>query len=114
MQQLELNENSIIEVVNSNKVSYKLYFNYNTTRQGWFVDVASEEFNIYGIKAVCSPNILRQWQNKLNFGIAIIADNELDPFFAEDFASERAKIYLVEPQDLDAQNILYKSLAYRL
>lgn len=112
MQQLELNENSVIEVVNSDKVSYKLYFNYNTTRQSWFVDVISEDFKICGIKVLCMPNILRQWQSKLKFGIGIVADNELDPFFSQDFAAERARIFLIEPQDLDAQNILYNSFDY--
>ena len=110
MQIISLNEQTVIEIINSKQESYKLAFSYNYNRQGWFIDIVSDSFKIYGLRITCNSNILRQWKDKLGFGIAIEAENDLEPFFQEDFLTERAKIYLLEPSDLEDQDNLLKGM----
>ena len=110
MQQITIVENSTIEVINAKQETYKGYINYNSSRQGWFVDIVSENFKIYGIRITSSPNILRQWRNKLGFGIGVLTENKSNPFFLEDFNTGRAKLYLLEPDDLDYQDFLYEQI----
>ena len=107
MQQITISENSTIEVINSKNETYTGYINYNTSRQGWFLDLVSENFKIYGIRITSCPNIIRQWKNKLGFGIGVLCENNSEPFFLEDFNTGRAKLFLIEPDDLAFQDIVY-------
>ena len=110
MQEITLKENSSIEIINAKEETYVGYINYNSSRQGWFLDLVSENFSIYGIRITSVPNILRQWQKKLGFGIGVLTENKSEPFFLEDFNTGRAKMYLLEPDDLEIQDILYEQI----
>lgn len=110
MQQIQLDEQNITEIVNAKQEKYKLCFNYNQTRQGWFVDVKSETFQCNGIRLASYPNILEQWENKLGFGLAVKCENNSEALYYEDFISGRANIFLLEPEDLEAQKVLWNSL----
>lgn len=107
MQEITITENSTIEIVNGNNETYTGYINYNSSRQGWFLDLVSENFKIYGLRLTSVPNILRQWQSKLGFGICVITENNSEPFFLEDFNTGRSKIYLLNPDDLYFQDLVY-------
>lgn len=107
MQQITFKENNIIEVINAENEVYTGYINYNSTRQGWFLDLVSEKFKIYGIRIASCPNILKQWTKRLGFGIGVMCENKSEPFFWEDFNTGRAKMYLLEPDDLKLQELLY-------
>lgn len=106
MQQITITKNSQIEIINAENETYTGYINYNTSRQGWFLDLVSENFKIYGIRITSIPNILRQWRNKLGFGISVSCENNSEPFFLEDFNTGRAKMFLLEPDDLIIQELL--------
>lgn len=110
MQQITITENSTIKIINAKEEVYTGYINYNTTRQGWFLDLVGENFKIYGIRITTCPNILRQWSSRLGFGIGILCEQKGEPFFWEDFNTERAKMYLLEPADLEYQEILYAQI----
>lgn len=110
MQEINISENSTIEIINSKNETYTGYINYNSSRQGWFLDLVSENFSIYGIRITSVPNILRQWKKKLGFGIGVITENKSEPFFIEDFNTGRAKMYLLEPDDLTFQDLLYEQV----
>ena len=107
MQQITIKENSTIEIINTKNETYTGYINYNSSRQGWFLDLVSESFKIYGIRITTSPNILRQWQKKLDFGIGVLCEKNSEPFFLEDFNTGRANLYLIEPDDLTIQDLIY-------
>lgn len=107
MQQITITENSTIEIINAKNETYTGYINYNSSRQGWFLDLVSESFSIYGIRMTSVPNILRQWKDRLGFGICVLTENKSEPFFLEDFNTGRAKMYLLEPDDLELQDIIY-------
>ena len=110
MQEITITENSTIEIINAENETYTGYINYNSSRQGWFLDLVSENFSIYGLRITSVPNILRQWQKKLGFGIGVLCENNSEPFFLEDFNTGRAKLYLIEPADLKYQDILYEQI----
>lgn len=110
MQQITITENSTVEIINAEKETYTAYINYNSTRQGWFLDLVSDNFSIYGIKITSNPNILKQWQKRLGFGIGVICENNSEPFFWEDFNTGRAKMFLLEPDDLSLQDLIYAKI----
>lgn len=110
MQQITITENSKIQIINAKNETFNGYINYNSSRQGWFLDLESENFKIYGIRLTSVPNILRQWQDKLGFGICVITENKSEPFFIEDFNTGRAKMYLLEPDDLELQDLIYAQI----
>ena len=107
MQQITITENSGIEIINAQNETYRVYINYNSSRQGWFLDLISDNFKIYGIRITSVPNILRQWKDRLGFGIGVYCENKSEPFFFEDFNTGRAKLFLIEPDDLTYQEYLY-------
>lgn len=110
MQKISLDEQCVYQVVNTNQEPYYLFFNYNRTRQGWFVDVVSDNFKIYGIRITSIPNILKQWESVLGFGLAAKCEQNSEPMFYEDFSSERANLYILETGDLLFQKEIWKNL----
>lgn len=110
MQQITIKENSTIEIVNAKNETFTGYINYNTSRQGWFLDLVSDNIKIYGIKMTSVPNILRQWKDLLGFGISVICENNSEPFFLEDFNTGRAKLFLLELDDLYLQDKIYAQI----
>lgn len=107
MQQITITENSTIEIINAKNETYTGYINYNSSRQGWFLDLVSDNFKIYGIRITSVPNILRAWKERLGFGIGVICENYSEPFLLEDFNTGRASLYLLDLDDLKFQDILY-------
>lgn len=107
MQQITITENSTIEIINAKNETYTGYINYNSSRQGWFLDLVSDNFKLYGIRITSVPNILRQWKNKLGFGVGVICENNSEPFLLEDFNTGRSSLYLLDLDDLKFQDILY-------
>ena len=110
MQQITLTEQNIFEVINAKNENYKLCFNYNQARQGWFVDIKSQNFKCFGIRLTSFPNILDQWEKKLGFGLAVKCEKNSEALFYEDFTSGRANLFLLEPEDLEAQKVLWENL----
>lgn len=110
MQKVTITENVAIEIINAQQENFKAYINYNSTRQGWFLDLISENFKLYGIRITTNSNILRQWSKRLGFGIYITCENNSEPFFWEDFNTNRAQMFLLDPDDLLVQDILYAEI----
>lgn len=110
MQQITITENTAIEIINAKQETYMAYVNYNSSRQGWFLDLVSDNFKLYGIRLTSIPNVLRQWKNILGFGLGVSCENNSEPFFLEDFNTGRAKIYLLEPDDLIIQDLTYAQI----
>lgn len=110
MQRITLNENTVINVMNTNNEKFTIYLNYNTSRQGWFLDLESESFKLYGIKITSVLNVLEQWKDKLGFGLYVDTENRSEPFFLEDFNTGRSKLYLLEPDDLLLMDEVYAQI----
>lgn len=70
-------------------------------QSGWFFDLTWNGTAIAsGQRLVSSPNILRQYLNRISFGIAVVSPNQLDPTTQTAFADGSILCYLLEGADL--------------
>lgn len=92
-QSITLPDGSIVQV--------SIYF--IPLQYGWFIDFLTYgDFQLNGIRITNSPNILRQWKNKIPFGIACISKANREPMFQEDFSSGNSKLYLLSEEEVQA------------
>ena len=66
----------------------------------WMIDVSSGDFAVNGVIVTISPNILSQWSNVINFGIAFTSIDGFESFYIADFKSERTKMYLLSADEV--------------
>jgi hypothetical protein len=71
---------------------------YLPTQRAWIADIGDTT----GLHLTTSPNILRNLVNILSYGIAIITTDGLEPFFIDDFATGRCKMYLLNSADIQS------------
>lgn len=80
------------------KIDFYLY--YAPSQQSWFFDISYGDFTANGLKVSCSPNLLRQWKNKITFGLACITLNDLDPSRLTSFSNADAQLCLLNADDV--------------
>lgn len=69
---------------------------YRPGQDGWFFDeITYDDFVLQGIRITNQPNMLRQWQNKLPFGIFCETVGNREPTQLDDFYSEASKLFLL-------------------
>lgn len=87
--------------VGANKTC-KLNFTYCPNQQCWFFDIIYDDGNFYsyGHKLTNCPNIIRQFQNTLPFGLGCSVEDGLEPWFQNDFITERVKVYVLSKEDV--------------
>lgn len=74
---------------------------YVSQQTGWFYDLSWNGTVIAtGQRMVSSPNILRQYINKISFGIAVISPNQLEPTTQTALVDGTVTCYLLEGTDL--------------
>lgn len=66
----------------------------------WVMGVTYGSFSVQGIAVVSSLNLLRQFRNRIPFGISCIRADGLDPYQIDDFALQRANLYLLNADDV--------------
>lgn len=77
-----------------------LTLNYNAATQRWVMDVLHPLLSIHGISICMHPNLLRQWQRVINFGLACTSINGQDPVNVDDFAQGRCSLYALTQDDV--------------
>lgn len=81
----------------------ELIFQASTSR--WVFNFAHPQFPNGALKGqmLCvHPNILRNFKNLLNFGLAVVSADGQDPVNIEDFADGRVSLYILNEDDVDA------------
>jgi hypothetical protein len=74
---------------------------YKPQQTGWFYDITWNDAVIAtGQRLVSSPNILRQYINRVSFGIAVVSPNQIEPTTQTAFTDGTATCYLLEGSDL--------------
>ena len=73
---------------------------YLPSQESWFMDIAYNDFTVFGLRVVKSINLLRQWRNILPFGISCYSKDILDPVFIDDFQSERCALHLLDAEEV--------------
>lgn len=84
----------------------KLTLNYRVQQLGWFADLIwtkrdGTTAQVFGLRLVTSPNVLRQFRNLFPFGLAIATDANADPTSDKSFASGISRLLLLEGDDVE-------------
>ncbi len=77
-----------------------LTLNYHPTVQRWVADISHPDLTVSGINLTQNPNVLREWRNLINFGLACVAQDGVDPFDVEDFANGRVQLLSMNQSDV--------------
>lgn len=80
---------------------------YRPRVQQWYADISCGNFTVQGLAVVASPNILRKWSNIIQFGLAIVDTNGVDPYAVTDFANQVQNMYLLDSDDVAAVEAYY-------
>jgi hypothetical protein len=68
---------------------------------GWFIQsLVYGEFTLQGFRVSTSPNMLRQYKNKLPFGLACFTKDNGEPTQQQDFSSGYATLYLLSAAEV--------------
>lgn len=73
---------------------------YVPSQIGWFFTVTSSIGNTYCRRITNCPNLLRDKQNTMRFGIACIVEDGGEPYFIDDFVNGNAKLYVLNYNEL--------------
>lgn len=87
-----------IPLDNGAVVDFKIYF--MPTQYSWYFDFVYGDYVSNGNKVVLTYNSLRHLKNILPFGIAFMADSNVEPFSIEDFSSNRVKMYVLSAEEV--------------
>jgi len=75
-------------------VTLTLYF--RPMQQGWFITrLEWGSFVLTELRITNSPNMLRQWRNKLPFGLGCFSTENREPSLQEDFSTQASKLYIL-------------------
>jgi hypothetical protein len=92
-----------------------LYYRSSTPR--WFFDFLHPQFANGGVEGqglTACPNLLRQWQNQIDFGMACATLDGQDPVGSEDFVDGYATLYILAASDiLVVEASVYKNVLAR-
>lgn len=70
-------------------------------QQGWFFNqISYGDFVLNGLRICNSPNMLRQFQNQIPFGIACESTNQREPSLIQDFFSGASKLYVLNAAEV--------------
>ena len=88
-------------LIGENRQRIKFYLYYLPTQQSWFFDISYGKIDLNGAQLTVGPNILRNYSNNIDFGLAVTSTNGLDPFYLEDFSNGRIRLYLLNQAEVD-------------
>ena len=87
-------------------IDFRLRFMPRVTR--WEFDIAYRELNLKGAGLTVSPNVIRAYRNLIQFGLMVTSEDQLDPFYQNDFTTGRIKIYLLNnAEKLEIEQLVY-------
>lgn len=89
-----------LNVVTENNEDFDLVLEYSDQQQGWFYSITFNDFVLNGARLVTGPNILRNYQNLIPFGIGILSEDGSEPIFVDDFSSGRIQFFLLNEEDV--------------
>lgn len=87
-------------LVLDNNETADFYLEYSGRMQSWYYSINYNDFTQKCIKVVLTPNSLRHVRRIIPFGIAFIANSNVEPFQIDDFKSGRIKMYVLNKEDV--------------
>ena len=85
----------------------KINLNFRAQQRGWFYDLEYKNFLLTVQRIVNSPNLLRQFEKQIPFGLAVLTADGQDPMAQADFVGESAAVIVL----LDKADVLAIELA---
>lgn len=92
----------------SDNDNFVLNLNYSEQNLGWYFDIIyGDKLNLVNRRITISPNLLRAYKNNIPFGLACLPINAdlsfaKEPFFIDDFTSNRAALYILTFEELES------------
>jgi len=80
------------------------YIEYRPQQRGWFANFAWQDWAVYGLRLTAAPNILKQWQNLIPFGLALLTTGNVEPLNPTDFADLTARLIVLNAADVASVN----------
>ena len=80
------------------------YMEYRPQQLGWFLNLTWQTWTLNGLRVTASPNILRQWQNVIPFGLSVLTSGNVEPLNITDFENTTAVMLLLEGSDIALVN----------
>ena len=84
--------------------SFTLTLQFYPQQTGWFYDILystrTTDFQCNGSRLVTSPNILRQYQDIIPFGISIVTQGGVEPTTQTTFSDEVVTLLLLDEADI--------------
>ncbi len=94
---------------NNETVDFRLY--YLSRMQSWYYDFTYRDLTVKCSKVVLTPNSIRQYRRILPFGLAFIADSEVQPFSITDFSDGRVQLAILNFQEVqDVEETIFNTL----
>lgn len=100
-------------VVGENNEQIELKLMYKPTQESWYFDIVYGDFVLNGQKIVSSPNLLKQYENLLPFGISCVVEDGSEPYFINDFFTGRATLNLLTKEDIETIEAILLSWALK-
>lgn len=102
-------QNFNLSISDGSIVNMTIY--YIPQQMGWFYDLSwnnnTSSITLNGRRIVCSPNMLRQYQNNIPFGLGCSTADNTEPMNVTDFTSGFAELFL-----LDGVGVFYMESNY--
>lgn len=73
---------------------------YMPSQEIWTMSLSQGAWSVNGMNVVGSPNLLRCFKNVIDFGLACVTDNGLDPYFPDQFENGSARLYLLTADEV--------------
>jgi hypothetical protein len=94
-------QNQTLTLPDGSLIQTQLYF--VPMQYGWFIDISyGANFTINNLRICNSPNMLRQWQNIIPFGLACFSTNDREPSQQADFFSQASILYVLTEAEVQA------------
>ncbi len=93
---------------NGNPCNLTIYF---IERQvGWFItNLTYGTFQLNGVRICNSPNMLYQWKNLLQFGLACYSSQNREPSQLQDFSSGSSILYILNQSETEQVTEFYQN-----
>jgi hypothetical protein len=99
-----LNQTFSISTINGTTATINLY--YESNQQGWFFNLtwngSNPAYEVNGNRITVFPNLLRQYQYILPFGLGCTTSDGYDPYNLSDFSDGYAQLFILTEAQVKA------------
>jgi len=85
--------------------------NYRPAIQKWYMDLEYLKFRLCGYRICGGINILQKYFYALKWGLLVQIHDDFEPFLINDFASDRAKLYILSETECRELTKIYQELS---